>query len=48
MMRELESLEPLFKDERQYQEAATYLQSFFKVLSDDKKFEREILNYMRE
>ena len=41
-------LEPLFKEERQYREAAAYLESFFDILADDRKFQREILDYMRE
>ena len=48
MMRELEVLQPLFKEDRQYREAAAYLESFFDILSDDRKFEREILDNMRE
>ncbi len=48
MMRELELLEPLFKDPRQYAEAAAYLESFFDILGDDRKFERGILEQMRD
>ena len=48
MMQELESLQPLFTEDRQYREAAAYLESFFDILSDDRKFEREIIRYMRE
>ena len=48
MIHELELLEPLFKEDRQYREASAYLESFFDILADDRKFEREILGYMRE
>ncbi len=48
MMRELQELEPLFEEPRQYAEAKAYLQRFFDILEDDRKFEREILSYMRE
>ena len=48
MMGELQKLEPMFKEKRQYKEAAAYLESFFDILADDRKFEREILNNMRE
>ena len=48
MMRELELLEPLFKERRQYEEAGAYLESFFDILGDDRKFEREILQQMRD
>jgi hypothetical protein len=47
MMRQLELLEPLFQDPGQYAEAAAYLESFFDILGDDRKFEREILRWMR-
>ncbi|MEJ2585128.1 MAG: hypothetical protein P8Z38_08790 [Robiginitalea sp.] len=48
MIRELELLEPMFGDHRQYAEAAAYLEGFFDILADDRKFEREILRHMRE
>lgn len=48
MMRELELLGPSFKDQRQYNEAVVYLEGFFDILADDRKFKREILDYMRE
>lgn len=48
MMRQLEILESLFEDHRQYAEASAYLDGFFKILDDDRKFEREILRRMRE
>jgi hypothetical protein len=48
MMSELELLEPLFKERRQYEETAAYLESFFDILGDDRKFEREILQQMRD
>jgi hypothetical protein len=48
MMHELELLQPLFRDQRQYAEAASYLESFFDILGDDRKFEREILQQMRD
>ena len=47
-MHELELLQPLFRDQRQYAEAASYLESFFDILGDDRKFEREILQQMRD
>jgi hypothetical protein len=48
ILRELESLEPLFEERGHYQEAAAYLESFFEILTDDRKFQREILDRMRE
>lgn len=48
MMQELQVLEPLFGEPRQYAEAEAYLQRFFEILEDDRKFDREILGYMRE
>ncbi len=48
MMHQLQILEPYFKDPRQYREAEDYLQGFFEILGDDRKFEREILSRMRE
>lgn len=48
IMRELESLEPLFQEHGHYEEAAAYLESFFGILADDRKFQREILDHMRE
>ena len=48
MMEELEVLEPYFKDRDQYEEARKYLLSFYTILEDDKKFEREILRRMRD
>jgi hypothetical protein len=48
MMHELELLKPLFKDQRQYEEAASYLESFFDILEDDFKFERDIIQQMRD
>lgn len=47
MIRELEELEPMFEDPLQYREAKDFLESFFEILKDDKKFEREILNRLR-
>lgn len=48
IMEELEALQPYFKDRGQYEEAQKYLQGFFDILGDDRKFEREILRRMRE
>lgn len=48
LMRCLETIAPYFNDPRQYSEAATYLESFFEILSNDKKFEKEVLQMMRE
>ncbi len=48
IQRELEALEPLFVERGHYEEAAAYLESFFDILTDDRKFQREILDRMRE
>jgi len=48
MMQCLYDLEPYFKAQTQYSIAEAYLEDFFKVFEDDRKFEREILNRMRE
>lgn len=47
-METLESLQPYFKDDQQYKDAEAYLESFFDILANDRKFEREILSGMRE
>jgi hypothetical protein len=48
MMKSLYDLEPYFKAQTQYNIAEAYLEDFFEVFEDDRKFEREILNRMRE
>lgn len=48
IQRELEALEPFFAERGQYEEAAAYLESFYEILTDDRKFQREILDRMRE
>ena len=47
-METLKSLEPYFKDDQQYRVAEHYLESFYDILANDRKFEREILMAMRE
>jgi hypothetical protein len=47
-MQTLKSLEPYFKDDQQYKVAENYLESFFEILANDRKFEREILMGMRQ
>lgn len=47
LLEEAESLKPLFQDQLQYRNAYDFLLTFFTVLEDDKKFEREILNRLR-
>ncbi len=47
MLAELEQLEGYFQDPLQYREAYAFLESFFVILEDDKKFERQVLNRLR-
>ncbi len=42
MLAEVDKLEPLFENIREYQQARAYLSSFFTILADPAKFEREI------
>ncbi len=44
----LYDLEPYFKSKTHYSKAEEYLESFFSIIADDRKFEREILRRMRE
>lgn len=48
VMEALKSLEPYFADPKQYETAGAYLDGFYRVLEDDRRFEREILERMRE
>ncbi len=47
LLRKLTDLQELFEDKAQYREAHDFLLSFFEILEDDKKFEKEILNRLR-
>lgn len=42
-----ESLEPEFRDQKEYQEARNYILEFFNILEDRSKFESKILNKAR-
>ncbi len=47
MMEVIDSLEPLFKDPKNFSEAKKYIIKFFEVLSDDKLFHKEITRNLR-
>jgi hypothetical protein len=47
LLGELYRLKELFEDQAQYREASDFLLSFFAILEDDKKFEREIATRLR-
>ncbi|GGD50831.1 hypothetical protein [Muriicola marianensis] len=47
LLAELDEIEPYFQDMRQFREAQKFLQAFFEILEDDKKFERQILDRLR-
>lgn len=48
MMNRVEALKGSFRNEKQYEEARSYVVSFFTVLDDDNKYRSEILNKARE
>ncbi len=47
ILSELEANETFFQDPLQYREAYEFLESFFGIVEDDKKFERQVLNRLR-
>ncbi len=47
LLKKLTDLQELFEDTAQYREAHDFLLSFFEIIEDDKKFEREIANRLR-
>lgn len=47
ILSELEAIESFFQDPLQYREAYEFLESFFGIVEDDKKFERQVLNRLR-
>ena len=47
MLSEIIELEERFQDSRQYREAYNFIESFFEIIEDDRKFERQILNRLR-
>jgi hypothetical protein len=47
ILSELEAIESFFQDPLQYREAYEFLESFFGIIEDDKKFERQVLNRLR-
>ncbi|NNK10042.1 MAG: hypothetical protein HKP08_01755 [Flavobacteriaceae bacterium] len=47
MLLEIVKLKEWFQDPGQYREASDFLDSFFKILEDDKKFEKQILARLR-
>ncbi len=47
LMAELDEIESYFQDINQFREAQKFLEAFFEILEDDKKFEKQILNRLR-
>ena len=43
----VQETEPLFENPREYQSALKYINGFFDIISDDKKYKREILDIAR-
>jgi hypothetical protein len=48
LMGELNALKPLFGDDTQYRRALDFLEEFFEDMNNDSKFERQILERMRD
>ncbi|WP_297760354.1 hypothetical protein [uncultured Muriicola sp.] len=47
MLKEVTVLEDLFKDQDHYKQAHNFINTFFNILEDDKKFSKNILNRLR-
>ena len=47
ILEEMDRWKPAFEDPREFDHARNYIDQFFRIMANDKNFEREILNKMR-